>query len=264
MGAKENHQEPIDYNTDSQDLDESLEILSLCDLPIYNDAAEWDDFSKEDQSSTEDQDFFEFFSEDFAASTCRAENIVFCGKLITYKEPISEKTQKKRGLLFRWKSKSFNFPKGEAHPKKRFSFRWKSASFNKSKSSRTDGVSNSKSPASPAPDKDRYMTGKHVDEHDISFRKVSRVNSSVKPRWNLFMIGLMRVPTEMELSDMKNRQRRRIRSTTSFRSFNGGQGVRVRKSRGKRFWRLLKALRWWRSHHANAVVKTSFGCIPRV
>ncbi|PSS04639.1 Uncharacterized protein CEY00_Acc20495 [Actinidia chinensis var. chinensis] len=92
-------------NTDHQD--EAEETLSFCDLPIYSssDSAEWDKFSKEDHSfsclsssssssSSSHGDFFEFFSEDYWSSTTSTTsplqgNIVFCGKLIPFKEPLT-------------------------------------------------------------------------------------------------------------------------------------------------------------------------------
>ncbi|KAK9283901.1 hypothetical protein L1049_012156 [Liquidambar formosana] len=285
MDAKENYPELVDQeHTDLQDLDAEAaeETLSLCDLPIYNDAAEWDDFSKEDKNSSEDhEEFFEFLNQDFTASTLTpAENIIFCGKLIPHKPPVSEKTHKleskpdqnpkKRGL-FRWKSSPFAIPRREAHPKKRFLFRWKSASFNRLRiESRSDGVrrrctdtnrnkysklqqvSGSKSFALPGSEK-----------YDIPVRKVSILTSPAKSKSNLFMFGLlMRVPTEMELSDIRNRQQRRIPSMRFSQSFDRGEEVTVGKREGKGFWRLLRSSLGFGSHHANTVVKASFGCIP--
>ncbi|KAH1139383.1 hypothetical protein GLYMA_10G213000v4 [Glycine max] len=75
---------------------EEEETLSLSDLPIYSGAsisARWGgDFSKEDGKNFVDDDddnLFEFFSEEFTASSTNyatAENIIFCGKLIPFKD----------------------------------------------------------------------------------------------------------------------------------------------------------------------------------
>ncbi|CAL0333409.1 unnamed protein product [Lupinus luteus] len=78
------------YDEENQD-----ETLSLCDLPTYSsDSAQWDDyFSIERQSSTQsnddNDDFFEFLSEEFTTPSheTTAKNIIFCGKLISLKEP---------------------------------------------------------------------------------------------------------------------------------------------------------------------------------
>ena len=82
---------------------EEEETLSLSDLPIYSTSgsisARWggtDDFSKEDgkdfggdHDDNNDDNLFEFFSEEFTASSTNyatAENIIFCGKLIPFKD----------------------------------------------------------------------------------------------------------------------------------------------------------------------------------
>ncbi|KAK9283639.1 hypothetical protein L1049_011889 [Liquidambar formosana] len=230
MVAKEVYTEPAEYNADLQDLDEAEETLSFCDLPIYNDAAEWDDFSKEDQSSSDDQEeFFEFFSQDLTASTCPAESIIFCGKLIPYKQPLSQKTHKLET----------NTPKEICS--------------NKSKTSRSDGV------------KSRCMENNHSINSPTKSQKLWSSKSLAKSSKHLLMFGLMRLPTEMELSDIKNRQhRRRTTPGTLFRSLdNGGKKVTVGKSRGKGLWRLLRAL-GCRSHHTNAILKASLACISPV
>ncbi|KAK9283391.1 hypothetical protein L1049_011633 [Liquidambar formosana] len=254
MVAKEVYPEPdVDNNTDLQDLDEAEETLSLCDLAIYNDAAEWDDYSKEDQSSSGDQEeeFFEFFSEDITALTRPAENIIFCGKLIPYKQPVSEKTHQPQDN------------NTEKHPKTRSLFRWKSrSSSNKSKASRADGVDSKPQKVSDS----KSLTLPTSEKYNISVQKVNILTSPTKSRWHLLLFGLMRLPTEMELSDIKNRHHRQNPSPTTmmFRSFDAGEEVTVgKKSRGKGLWRLIRAL-GCTTTHANAVVKASFGCMPRM
>ncbi|KAB1218048.1 hypothetical protein CJ030_MR3G014542 [Morella rubra] len=70
MVAQEPYQDPAGENTDLQDPYEAEDALSLCDLPIYGDTSNWEEYTKEDQSLSSDNDFFEFLSEDFTASTC--------------------------------------------------------------------------------------------------------------------------------------------------------------------------------------------------
>jgi len=106
-------------NTDHlHDPYEAEEALSLCDLPIYSNDANWEDYSKEEQRLSPDNDFFEFFSEDFStASTFSAtasKNIIFCGKLIPYRE-LPDQTETKKGGFLRWKSLSFNKKKGSSN-----------------------------------------------------------------------------------------------------------------------------------------------------
>ncbi|RDX96981.1 hypothetical protein CR513_20294, partial [Mucuna pruriens] len=98
MAAKEflSDQEAGDEETTLMQVDpyEEEETLSLCDLPIYSgsNSAQWgDDFSKEDGCDDDKNDnMFEFFSEEFSTSSnnnsATAENIIFCGKLIPFKD----------------------------------------------------------------------------------------------------------------------------------------------------------------------------------
>ncbi|KAJ6322919.1 hypothetical protein OIU77_012705 [Salix suchowensis] len=106
--------QPVHDSSELQDFDDAEETLSLCDLPLNGEASDWDDFSKEDQSlgSCFDQDFFEFFSEDFTASTHPKDEIIFCGKLITCKgETVAEKTQNLESTKkARNTKKGFHFP----------------------------------------------------------------------------------------------------------------------------------------------------------
>lgn len=206
-------------NTDHlQDPYEAEEALSLCDLPIYSDVdANWDDYSKEEQRLSSDNDFFEFFSEDFStASTCSdtaSKNIIFCGKLIPYRElPDPEKahdtrqTETKKGGFLRWKSLSFNKKKGSS------------------------------------------------SNCDFSVGKVSVLAPATKSRWYLFLFGMAGLPTEMELRDIKIRQSRlRSQSSMTVECDEMVKGGNARR-RGNGLWRLLSVL-GCRGHQTNAVVK---------
>lgn len=258
---------PDQENTDElQDSYEAEETLSFCDLPIYGDASNWvDDYSKEDQSlSDHDNDFFEFLSEDFTASTCATtmnKNIIFCGKIIPCKDPPEpEKTQKQE-------STTNTKVRNEAKPG---FLRWKSLSFNKtSSSSKYSKLPKDKDSKTLALTSSKgYVYG--ASNCDFSVGKVSMLaSSSTKSRWYLFMFGMTRFPTEMELRDMKIRQSRRMRSQSSMaRSVECDEMIKRKqdRSRGKGLWRLLRVLGFGckRSQHSNAVVKASFGCIPYV
>ncbi|KAG6647325.1 hypothetical protein I3843_07G070000 [Carya illinoinensis] len=261
MEDQEPYQDPEDQeNTDLQDSYEAEETLSLCDLPIYSDASNWDDYSKEDQRLSDDNDFFEFLSEDFTASTCATtvnKNIIFCGKIIPCKDlPEPEKTLKQESTTNTKRN----------HAKTGF-LRWKSLSFNKrrssSKYSKLPEDEDSKTLASPS--SKGYVYG--ASNCDFSVGKVSMLASSSKSRWYLFMFGMTRFPTEMELRDMKMRQSRMRSQSSMFRSVQCDEMIKgnENRSRGKGLWRLLRVLGLGsrrKSQHSNAVVKASFGCIP--
>ncbi|KAJ4720841.1 Protein unc-13 4B like [Melia azedarach] len=271
-----NHLEPVlqQEGTSSTDhlqdnFDEAAEeTLSLCDLAVNSNSEDYlndNDFSEEQcrQSTSDEQDFFEFFSEDFtAASTYPRDDIIFCGKLIPYREPaaVPEQTQNtntqkniKKSRIFPWKSNSFNkysrstSSKAQRHEKSTYSY--------KSLSQKVNG----------------YETFNY--EYDFSEKKVSSSTvaaASVRPRWYLFAFGYGRTfSTEMELKDMKSRQNRRI-PATMFRSLEGGGDEMIKRSEThkrssswKGLWTLLKVL-GCKSRQANAVAKASFGCIRHV
>ena len=103
------------------DEEDEEETLSFCEFSISGDADTWEDSSRESQNtsfkSSEGDDYFEFFSGELSSgkasfSYTPPENIIFCGKLISFKQPISEnaeriekvkhKKHKRRGF-FRWK-----------------------------------------------------------------------------------------------------------------------------------------------------------------
>ncbi|XP_059669168.1 uncharacterized protein LOC132314309 [Cornus florida] len=259
------HQNPNPIMQGLDDHEEAEETLSLCDLPIYSGAAESENFSKEYQSSSfssSDQDYFEFFSEEWSTPTTTYpldnKNVVFCGKLIPYKQPVSihthnlettkHKNPKRRGL-FRWQSGSFNKAKTDPCNQK-----------NESKLFYVSSSSSKSFSSSPVSEKYTYGSGKY----GVSVRRVSGAPApAAKCRWYLFMFGFARFPTEMELGDMRNRQYRRGPSTM-FRSDSGGE----KASGGWRRWKglrgLIRALSMGGSNRANTVVKASFGCMPRV
>ncbi|KAF8370144.1 hypothetical protein HHK36_031839 [Tetracentron sinense] len=92
-----------DY-THLQDFDEADDALSLCDLPLYSDGTEWEDSGKEyPRPSSSDHEFFEF-SSDFSGEMNMIipppNDIIFCGKLIPYKEsPTEDRAMRKSPSL---------------------------------------------------------------------------------------------------------------------------------------------------------------------
>ncbi|CAK8564152.1 unnamed protein product [Lathyrus sativus] len=81
---------------------------------------------------------------------------------------------------------------------------------------------------------------------DSSVRSVASsegvAKKAMKPRWYSLVFGKMKVPPEMELNDIKNRQVRRISSKSMFLSSDSGENLNVNRSSGKVSWKILKAL----------------------
>ncbi|KAJ6892366.1 hypothetical protein NC651_025539 [Populus alba x Populus x berolinensis] len=229
MVAKEMSLRPLQEDSELHDFDDEAETLSLCDLPLYNRAnSDWDDFSKEDQNleTSFDQDFFEFFSEDFAASACPSDNIIFCGKLIPYRgETVEEKAENLTGSTKKAKDskKSFRFP-------------WKSSSFNKPRSTTTP-------PKQPQEKSDKALQVPLSENHG----------------WYFSAFGVGRFPMEMELSDIKTRQ---IKKSPS-KMFQSEKGIEMSsKKRGMGLWSLLRVLRHNSHHSCSMANKASFGSAP--
>nr|XP_011469678.1 PREDICTED: uncharacterized protein LOC101301053 [Fragaria vesca subsp. vesca] len=246
---------------------EAEETLSLCDLPTYSDSANWNDFSKDYQSSSFDRDednFFEFFSEEFTASTYSTGNkdIIFCGKLIPYNKEApyvaaaEKKTQKnqepgnknlnsstKKWSLFRWRRLRGSKHKVVTRP-------------SQCKEARSASATNTIS----------FPASKSHRRCDVPLGKVSILSSNrSKSKWYLFMFGMARFPTEMELRDIKSRQSRRSPSTMFGANSEasdelmgkGNKEISDSSNRAKGLWGLLRAI-GCRSQHPNAVVKSSF------
>lgn len=238
----------VEESTDLQDPFETEETLSLCDLPIHSDSFKWeDDFSNKFDgrySSDEDNNVFEFFSEDFTASTYPSgKEVIFCGKYIPYKAELPtglEKTQ------------NFKIPHKQNPTKKNSRFQWKSLSFKrllKQNSSKSVKQSNNKYSSKPQGVRDSKMFGTFSGEN-----KVSLSASSTKSRWYLFLFGMGKFPIEMELTDIKSRQSKRFPSPMFSSSYDDNSNNTERRS-DKGLWRLLRGL-GYRSQPINAVTKT--------
>ncbi|KAL8533103.1 hypothetical protein ACS0TY_009380 [Phlomoides rotata] len=167
------------HNTIEQESDELEETLSLCDLPLYSDQSA--DFDQDFSSSQQDYNF-EFFSQELNPSStitdaAAPENIIFCGKLIPYKQPpqtnIKIQTINKRKSywpFFRW-----NVPEA-------------------SKKGTTEKM---------------YNTNKRGKGQDKVC--VFTNSPSGKGKWYFLMFGISRFSPVVELRDIKNRQRSRRR-----------------------------------------------------
>ncbi|XP_050210953.1 uncharacterized protein LOC126661181 [Mercurialis annua] len=236
--------------------DDDEEALSLCDLALNNsNGSEWDDSSKEDQRLSFDQDIFEFFSEDFNASTHPRENVIFCGKLIPYKGDKKDAHVEKI-------DKSINKTK---ESKRSFIFRWKSFSLHQSRNNSLKMQQQKSYTTCTSPDinseNNEYRMKKCAQKYDVSMRKISVFASPSRSKWHPFTFGMGRYPVEMELSDIKTRQSKRNESKKR-QSTNGRNELAGKNGqREKGWWSLLRIL-GCNSNKANAMVKASLGLMP--
>ncbi|KAJ4958019.1 hypothetical protein NE237_025130 [Protea cynaroides] len=208
MVAKlDNQEEPMRENLEQIEDSEAEECLSFCDLPIYDRATSTttngggnDDDRR--RSST-DQELFEFFC-DLRADMYPADGIIFCGKLIPYRE--KECQSEKDGNQIS-KIKSF------------FRRRRRSESLDELQ----------RSPSSA--------------KHHSSSSSSSSSSSLARPKLPWLMFGMVKLQKKMELKDIKNRQNRQ-NPTSLLPAFAGSgvEKVKVRREEEKRSWRLLRAL----------------------
>ncbi|XP_047156520.1 uncharacterized protein LOC124827497 [Vigna umbellata] len=223
--------------------EEQEEALSLCDLPLNPNSRtpSFDETSLKKilrPSSLHDNaaEIFNGFSSSSSSDMCPADDIIFCGKLLPLKSLVVEED---KSPARRRRSESLS-------------------SVTRSNSvtcigSRRLMMRNSKSldynrlRESSNPEVDRNSSARSGALQEAASKKAT------KPRWYSLMFGTMKVPTEMELSDMKNRQVRRNASSTMFVA---AEKVGGNRSPGKVSWRILKALSC--KDHSSVAVTTSF------
>lgn len=201
-----NMQDPIDETSD--------ETLSLSDLPLYSTPSfgHWEDdyFGGSQAGSTSisssENDYFEFISQELSPPPTNfpPENIVFCGKIIPFKDNVSTSKQveiKKQTVIkkqsgwgvFVWKFGSARSSKSQVHESK-----------NGDKSTTT--LYDDHQP----PSMRKYNNKKHGKGHGVPLHNMPILTStsSGKARWHMLLFGISRI-SRVELRDIKNRQSRR-------------------------------------------------------
>ncbi|KAF7131976.1 hypothetical protein RHSIM_Rhsim09G0153900 [Rhododendron simsii] len=206
------------YSTPKMDnQDETEETLSFCDIPIYSsESADWENSSKEDQSLPSS-----------STSSSSSDQDLF--------EFFSEE----------WSNSS-------TYPVQNIVFYGKLIiPFKEPELISIDTTHNleRKSPQKPRK-KLANKAAKSGGKNGFCVRKVLFLGSPAKWRWNLLACGLgARFPTEMELSDIRSRQRKRSQPAPLF--LGGGGDKKV--SGGKGLWAMIKSLGG--RHHSIRVVE---------
>lgn len=212
--------------------EEEDEALSLRDFPLSSGEAEKKEASSKFQdkrrSSSEPSDFFEFFN-DFSSEMSNAEDIIFCGKLMPYKNPPQILKSLSADDATRLSRTYCHSLPDLTRPRPRIRTRTRRSLIVKPDIHRSSSKSSANSEGS----------------------KLS------KSRWFVMMFGPLKLQPEMDLRDMKNRQVRR----NPRRLFPAGQAPAVRSDR-RSFWGLdlLKVLSC--KDHASVAVTASIGLVP--
>ncbi|KAK4279718.1 hypothetical protein QN277_011448 [Acacia crassicarpa] len=215
------------FDKEARDPFEAEETLSFSDLPITGDSAQSDySYSKDGDN---DDDLFEFISEDFSASTMDRD-IIFCGKVISIESSKDAKQSNtnrsdddRSDVLLPW-------------------------ILNKQTSKSTISGDSARRKVRELKDsKDHYSRG-----------RLSLMRSANKSRWYLFMFRMpsIRLPAEMELRDIRNKQRRRNVPTAAVKlPVPAGEEEMVSKSiKGRRirwFGKMIRSLGWGRGNTVN-------------
>ncbi|RYR77027.1 hypothetical protein Ahy_A01g001513 isoform B [Arachis hypogaea] len=173
---------------------------------------------------------------------CPADDIIFCGKLNHMRN--QDVVETKKPPLRRRRSESLSSVVTRSNSVTTGSRRFMMRNSRSLDYRRLH--EHSSSAISQVPEVDRNLSSRSVAE-------VATAKKAMKPRWYSLVFGTMRVPPEMELSDMKNRQVRRNSSGTMFPAMDSGAANR---SSGKVSWKILKALSC--KDHSSVAVTTSF------
>ncbi|KAL8210653.1 hypothetical protein R6Q57_005090 [Mikania cordata] len=204
--------------------DEAIDVLSLSDLMIYDNNGDPQDFyTLKDQNPIDFDDEFEFSSE--LLKTSINNSVVFCGKIIPYKESIVS-------------PKIHNFESKRSH-KQRWTFL---RVFKKSSKPKSNIYSET------------------LDlKYEVPIRRVSILASATKPRWHLLLFGFGSgsFSTQMHIRDLKKR-----RTSMGIKDRRDGK-KRDEDDRGVGSWRLMRFLGCGSGgdrggchhHHRNAVKK---------
>ncbi|KAK4279716.1 hypothetical protein QN277_011446 [Acacia crassicarpa] len=215
------------FDKEAQDPFEAEETLSLSDLPITGDSAH------SDYSYSKDGDeFFEFISEDFTASTMNRD-IIFCGKIINIESSKHAKPKQSDA------NQSEDDTSDVLHP-------W---ILNKHTSKSTiSGDSARRKVRELKGSKDYYSRG-----------RVSLMRSATKTRWYLLMFRMpsIRLPAEMELRDIRSKQRQRNVPAAAMKvPVPAGEEEMVSNSiKERRIWWFGKMFRSLGLGCGNAVIK---------
>ncbi|XP_043721882.1 uncharacterized protein LOC122669233 [Telopea speciosissima] len=282
VASKEyNREDSMRENLEQIEDSDAEESLSLCDLPVYDRTAStttnWDANDDDRRRPSTDQELFEFFS-DLRADMCPADDIIFCGKLISYKEQecCHEEVKNTNLDVLDYEDDDDDDDDGKQSCTIKSFFRRRrrsSESLNALQRSKTIAKDRlpmrtnnlleyrklrrvSSTTKTKVETNDRYMSGKCSGKGNSSSISTS-TTPLAKPKWPLLMFGMVNVPKEMELKDIKNRQNRR-NPTLLFPAIVAGGGTeeaKVRREEEKGSWRLLRALSC--RGHASAVVTAS-------
>ncbi|PIN01770.1 hypothetical protein CDL12_25719 [Handroanthus impetiginosus] len=242
-----------------QEDEEEEEALSLRDFPLNSDEPTVKEYSSRghDQrtSSSQPSDSFEFSNDLNSQNMSHAEDIISCGKLVPY--------NKKQPLFDDQILKSLSRDDDAIDFSRRYCDSLPELSPTTTRLTRSSRSLDSKKLRRNS----SLVMKSEASEIRRSFSKESVKSEGfykgLKPRWCVLMFGPVKLPPEMDLRDMKNRQARRS-SGSMFPAVEGGGRVPGDRSDRRSSW----GYDWLRvlscKNHASVDAIASIGIVPEV
>lgn len=251
--------------------EEDEETLSLRDLPIYGEIPQSKtdnggllscNYSKGDHhtsSSLDGQtDHFEFYNDEWSSPTSSpADNILFCGKLIVNKgykqsavpenpqklmETTKQRTQENNSVL-QW---NFNSRTSKPHDER---------------GKCTNKENGSGLIYAPSSNSVSMSYGINNHKNDTLAHRITILKPPTRSRWLVILFKSTRIPTDTEKKETRQRQNKKI---ISQQSQHVSGKITSSKSRGIRWWKLIRVLGCNNLHRADAVIKSSYSCAPLI
>lgn len=256
--------------------DRDEETLSLCDLPLSDEDHQINNNNKNVEttnmasqtrrSSSEPLEFFEFLSDNSSEYMCAAEDIIFCGKLVPFKEPYSHPIQnpvenKRRLSPVRRRCESLSELRSSINRSNSAKARGLMRNSRSLDYRKLERLSASQKPSSGS-EIDRNPSVRSVDKAGDSMALLKK--AAAKPRWYQLMFGVVKPPAGMELRDIKSRQIRLNPPITMFPTpvDAGGNKVPANGSLNKSSCGLL--LKVLSCKDPTSVAVTASFCMPQV
>ncbi|XP_030544206.1 uncharacterized protein LOC115750790 [Rhodamnia argentea] len=248
--------EPLEVQ-DRLEGSEDDDALSLSDFPLATTThpssdTDLDHFS--DRPHRSSSDFFEFFI-DLGSHMRSADDLIVSGKLVPLQDQSAWPSSRGAAMGRRCESLS----------------ELERSSVSRSRSSRAQLARSSRSLDYRKLCRPSNSLVGEAERTSSSARSMGRLESIVtkpsRPRWRMLPLGVVKLPAEMELRDMRSRQLRRNPSTLIAPPpppVVAGVGGNLAVDRGgwKGSWKLIKALSC--KDPATVAVATSFACLPHV
>ncbi|WOG96173.1 hypothetical protein DCAR_0415504 [Daucus carota subsp. sativus] len=243
------------HQTHSDEDDE--ETVSLCDLPIYSESPKAKNDNDQMSSSVEQPDQFEFFSEEWSGLVpSPIDNFLFCGKLIVnkgYKQSVVSETPHK--LRESTKERAQENQRG---------LQW-NLNARTSKSRDQKGKCKKKNDSgyaqAPSSSSASMSNGIITRKNDNLANRITILKSPTRSRWFVFLFRSKRDLTDMETRETMQRHNNKIMLQQS--QVVSGK-IANSKSRGIRWWKLIRLLGCDNLHRADAVIKSSYSRAPLI